>query len=62
MGVNIMGIGKLFKEVGTAIGKQVKKSQINSKRNEEIRIIKEKYLSRLSHRELVQIYKTYLGE
>ncbi|MHC1572348.1 MAG: hypothetical protein ACXQTM_08405 [Methanosarcinales archaeon] len=57
-----MGIGKLFKKAGTAIGKQVKKSQINSKRNEEIRIIKEKYLSKLSHRELVQIYKTYLGE
>ena len=62
MGVNIMGIGKFFKKVGTAIEKQVKKSQINSKRNEEIRIIKEKYLSHLSHRELIQIYKTYFGE
>ena len=59
MSINSMGIEKLFKKVGTAIGKQVKKSQINSKRNEEIGVIKEKYLS---HRELVQIYKTYLGE
>ena len=57
-----MGIGKFFKKVGTTIEKQVKKSQINSKRNEEIRIIKEKYLSQLSHRELIQIYKTYFGE
>jgi len=57
-----MSIGKLFKTAGSAIGKQVKKSQINSKRNEEIIIIKEKYLSQLSHRELVQIYKTYIGE
>lgn len=57
-----MGIERLFKKVGTAIGKQVKKSQINSKRNEEIGVIKEKYLSQLSHHELVQIYKTYLGE
>ncbi|CAD7771528.1 hypothetical protein AIOGIFDO_01050 [Candidatus Methanoperedenaceae archaeon GB37] len=56
-----MSIGKLFKTAGSAIGKQVKKSQINSKRNEEIIIIK-KYLSQLSHRELVQIYKTYIGE
>ncbi len=60
--MNIMGIGNFFKKVGSAVGKQVKKSQINSKRNEEIRITKEKYLSQLSHRELVQIYKTYFGE
>jgi len=59
--VVIMGIGNFFKKVGSAIGKQVKKSQINSKRKEERRIIKEKYLSQLSHRELVQIYKTYFG-
>lgn len=58
----IMGIGGFFKKVASAIGKQVKKSQINSKRKEEIRILKEKYLSQLSHKELVQIYKTYLGE
>ena len=57
-----MGIGNFFKKVGSAIGKQIKKAQINSKRREEIRIIKEKYLSQLSHRELVQIYKAYLGE
>ena len=57
-----MGIGNFFKKVGSAIGKQVKKSQINSKRKEEIRVIKEKYLSQLPHRELVQIYKTYFGE
>ena len=57
-----MNIGKFFKKVETVIGKQVKKSQINSKRNEEIRRIKEEYLSKLSHRELVQIYKTYFGE
>lgn len=60
--MKIVGIGGFFKKVGSAIGKQVKKSQINSKRKEEIKIIKEKYLSQLSHRELVQIYKTYLGE
>jgi len=60
--LNIMGIGNFFKKVGSAIGKQIKKAQINSKRREEIRIIKEKYLSQLSHRELVQIYKAYLGE
>ncbi len=57
-----MRIGGFFKKVESAIGKQVKKSQINSKRKEEIRIIKEKHLSQLSHRELVQIYKTYLSE
>ena len=57
-----MRIRNFFKKVGSVIGKQVKKSQINSKRKEEIRIIKEKYLSQLSHRELVQIYKTYLSE
>ncbi len=57
-----MGIGNFFKKVGSVIEKQVRKSQINSKRKNEIRIIKEKYLSQLSHRELVQIYKTYLGE
>jgi len=57
-----MGIGDFLKKVGSAIGKQVKKSQINSKRKEEIRIIKEKYLSKLSHRELVQIYKMYFGK
>ena len=57
-----MRISGFFKKVGSAIDKQVKKSQINSKRKEEIRILKEKYLSRLSHRELVQIYKTYLSE
>jgi len=57
-----MSIGHFFKKVGTTIEKQVKRSQINSKREEEIRIIKEKYLSQLSHRELVQIYKTYFEE
>ena len=56
-----MGISGLFKKVGSAIGKQVKKYQINSKRKEEIKIVKEKYPSRLSHKELVQLYKTYLG-
>lgn len=62
MSVNIMGIGNFFKKAGSVIGKRVEKSRINSKRKEEIRIIKEKYLSQLSHRELVQIYKTYFGE
>jgi len=57
-----MGIGNLFKKIGSAVGKQVKKSQINSKRREEIRIVKEKYLSQLPHSWLVQIYKTYFGE
>ncbi len=57
-----MGIGNFFKRVGSTIGKQIKKSQINFKRREEIRVVKEKYLSQLSHRELVQIYKTYLSE
>ncbi len=55
-----MAIGNFFKKVGTAIEKQVRKFQINSERDEKIRDVKEKYLSRLSHRELVQIYKTYL--
>ena len=57
-----MKIKSFFKKIGSAIGKQAKKFQINSKRNEEIRNIKEKYLSYLSHRELVQIYKAYIGE
>ncbi|RLG18323.1 hypothetical protein DRN75_02035 [Nanoarchaeota archaeon] len=56
-----MGIDSFFKKIGSSIGKQVKKSQINLKQRGEIRTIKEKYLSKLSHRELVQIYKTYLG-
>ena len=57
-----MGIGNFFKRVGTAIEKQAKKFEINFKRNEKIRTIKVKYLSKLSHRKLVQIYKTYFGE
>jgi len=57
-----MGVGNFFKKVGTAIKKEIEKSQINSKQNDEIRIVKEKYLSKLSNRELVQIYKAYLGE
>ena len=62
MSANIMGIGNFFKKIVSTIGKQVKKSQINSKRKEEIKIIKEKYLSQLYHHELVQIYKTYFWE
>jgi len=57
-----MSIGNFFRKVGSAFGKQIKKFQINSKRKEEIRIIKEKYLSQLSHRELVQIYKAYFDK
>ena len=60
--VRRMSIGNFFRKVGSTFGKQIKKFQINSKRKEEIRIIKEKYLSQLSHRELVQIYKAYFDK
>jgi len=57
-----MGIRKFFKKIGSTIGKQVEKSQINLERKRKIREVKEKYLSELSHRELVQIYKAYFGD
>jgi len=60
--VRRMSIGNFFRKVRSAFGKQIKKFQINSKRKEEIRIIKEKYLSQLSHKELVQIYKAYFDK
>lgn len=57
-----MAIGDLFSKLKSSISKQMQKSQIESRRTEEIRILKESYLSRLSHQELVQIYKTYFGD
>jgi len=56
-----MGVGDLFKKIGTTMKKQTQKAKINSKRKRELQLIKEKYLGQLSHRELVQIYKTYLS-
>jgi len=57
-----MGIGDFFKKVGESIKKETEKFKINLQRNKEIRIIKEKYLSQLSHSELVQIYKSAIRE
>ena len=56
-----MGVKRFLKKVGNFVGEQVKKSQIDLKRRGELRTVKEKYLSKLSHRELIQIYKTYFG-
>ncbi len=58
----LMSIGSIFKKIGSTVSKQAKKAQINSKRKKDIEITKEKYLSHLSSRELVQIYKAYLSE
>jgi len=57
-----MGIGSIFKKIGESIKKSAQKLRIESERRERIRCLKEKYLSRLSHRELVQIYRTYIEE
>ena len=55
-----MGIGSIFKKIGESIKKSAQKMRIESERREKIRRLKEKYLSKLSHRELVQIYRTYI--
>lgn len=57
-----MGLIDFVEKIKSTVGKQIEKHQINSKKNEEIRIIKERCLSQLSHKELVQIYKAFLGE
>lgn len=57
-----MRIGSILKKIGEGIKKTTQKIKIESKRRGEILQLKEKYLSMLSHRELVQIYKTYEKE
>jgi len=57
-----MGIGEFFKKIGGEISKKIKESQINAEWDEELKNLKAKYLSQLSHKELVQIYKTVLEE
>ena len=57
-----MGIGKFFQKIVETIDKQNKKSKLNSEKNQKILEIKETYLARLSHKDLVSIYKTYFGE
>jgi len=57
-----MGIGEFFKKIGGEISKKIKASQINAEWDEELKNLKAKYLSQLSHKELVQIYKTVLEE
>ena len=55
-----MGMGSIFKKIGEGIKKSAQRMKIESRRREEIFQLKERYLSMLSHRELVQIYKTYV--
>ncbi len=57
-----MGIKDAFKKLDSAIKKSIDKTKIENERKEELRILKEKYLSNLSHKELVQIYKWAFGE
>ena len=55
--ISRMGFMDAIKKVGNAIGKSAKKAQILMQRNKEIEEIKEKYLARLSQRDLERIYK-----
>lgn len=55
-----MGIKEFLGKIRDSIQKQVEKMKIDTQRSREIKIVKEKYLSKLSHKELVQIYKMYL--
>lgn len=57
-----MRIGSLFKKIGESIKKGVKKIEVESARRREIKLLKEKYLSQLSKKELVQLYKIYATE
>ena len=57
-----MGIGSIFKKIGESIKRSVKKIEVESARRREIKLLKEKYLSQLSKKELVQLYKIYATE
>ncbi len=57
-----MGIKNTFKKLGSVIKKSIDKTRIENERKEKLRELKNKYLSKLSHRELVQMYKWAFGE
>ncbi|MBU5689841.1 MAG: hypothetical protein QXM68_02995 [Candidatus Aenigmatarchaeota archaeon] len=57
-----MGMGSFLDKITNTAKKFTEKIQTDVKRREEIKILKEKYLSRLSQKELITLYKMYFSD